>query len=193
MKFGNEVYFLCLDMEGSDFVQNTANHASGNVLQLEEESVVTQFMGRFIIGAVAVVAGYYIYVKFLSRNQEDEPDAMKKLILDDPIGKLFRDAKLSMDKKTSEWWQSVQATVLTEELRSAFDTIRDVLEQLKKFDSELELQNYTTPVFVLLGIIRRAQEEEAAIGRVILPPLDEKDGENGDELTHTFDAKGLVY
>ena len=155
-------------MEKDDFIQNSVNDASKELMK--DEPVLSQFMGRILIGAVAVVAGYYIYVKFLNRIHDDDTDnAFVKLILDDPIGKLFNDAKQSMDKKTSEWWQSVKETLLTEELRSALDTISDVLQQLQKFDSELEIQKTRTPLFVLLGIIRRAQEEEAVTGQHILP------------------------
>ena len=155
-------------MEGNDFGQNHVNDASKELVK--DEGVLSQFMGRLLIGAVAVVAGYYIYVKFLNTVHKDDTDnALVKLILDDPIGKLFNDAKQSMDKKTSEWWQSVKQTLLTEELRSALDTIGDVLQQLQKFDSELEIQATRSPLFVLLGIIRKAQEEEAAVGQSKVP------------------------
>ena len=155
-------------MEGNDFGQNSVNEASKELVK--EEDVLSQFMGRLIIGAVAVVAGYYIYVKFLNTIHKDETDnALIKLILDDPIGKMFNAAKQSMDKKTSKWWESVKQTLLTEELRSALDTIGDVLQQLQKFDSELEIQATRSPLFILLGIIRKAQEEEAAMGQQTVP------------------------
>ena len=155
-------------MEGSDFVQNSVKNESKELVK--DDDVLSQFMGRLIIGAVAIVAGYYIYVKLLSTIHEDKTDnPLVKLILDDPIGKLFNDAKQSMDKKTSEWWESVKEKLLTEELRSALDSIGDVLQRLQKFDSELEIQATRTPLFVLLGIIRKAQEEEAAMGQQKVP------------------------
>ena len=169
-------------MEGNNFIQNPVDDASKKLV--EEDTVLSQFIGRLIIGAVAVVAGYYVYVKFLHRGHDDKPDALVKLILDDPIGKIFTDAKESMDRKTSEWWQSVKETLLTEELRSALDTISDVLQQLNKFDSELEMQKTRSPLFVLLGIIRRAQEEEASIGNHKLPLIigdDPKDADEGSD------------
>ena len=77
----------------------------------DHETTLPQFVGRLIIGVVAVVTGYYIYNKVLNRNNKDKIDPIVKLILDDPIGKLFHDAKSSMDKKTSDWWQSVKMTL----------------------------------------------------------------------------------
>lgn len=173
-------------MDPPEVIQSTADRASQVTSQMPGEITVTQFMGRFIVSAIAIAAGYYIYMKFLTRRQ-DEPDALTKLVLDDPIGKLFLDAKERMDKTTSEWWQAAKHTLLTEELRNALDTIGNVLVQLDKFDSELELGKTRTPVFVLLGIIRRAQEEEAAAGKVLLPPLiEEEEDEEEDTSTGIF-------
>ena len=175
--------------QSNESIENTISQTSNNMMpSIDHETTFPQFVGRLIIGVVAVVTGYYIYNKVLNRNNEDKTDPIVKLILDDPIGKLFNDAKSSMDKKTSDWWQSVKMTLLTDELRSALDTIGDVLQQLNKFDSELEMQPTKTPLFVLLAIIRRAQEEEAAAGEVALPSImeadvkDEYDGINGKQL-----------
>ena len=176
-------------MENEQSIENTISQTSNKMMpSIDHETTFPQFVGRLIIGVVAVVTGYYIYNKVLNRNNEDKTDPIVKLILDDPIGKLFNDAKSSMDKKTSDWWQSVKMTLLTDELRSALDTIGDVLQQLNKFDSELEMQPTKTPLFVLLAIIRRAQEEEAATGQVTLPSIveadvkDEYDGINGKQF-----------
>ena len=166
-------------MEEDAFIQNTVNEASNKMVSVDDETTLFQFMGRLAIGAVAVVAGYYI----LSRHYGDKSDALVNRILDDPIVKLFSDAKQSMDKKTSEWWQSVRVTFMTAELRSALDSIGDVLQQLSKFDSELEIKPTRFPLFVLLGIIRRAQEEEAATGHVKLPP------NIGDDLKELLELK----
>ena len=163
-------------MEGDRVVQNL-NGSDGQSF----------FPGRFFAGTMAILAGYYFYVKFFNRDHEDKTDALVKFMLEDPIGKLFLDAKESMDKKTSEWWQSVKETLLTEELRNALDSISDVLQQLTKFDAELEIQKTRTPLFVLLGIIRRAQEEEAASGRHKLPLMvgeDIREEEDGNDETN---------
>ena len=176
-------------MGNEQSIENTISQTSNKMMSTpDHETTLPQFVGRLIIGVVAVVTGYYIYNKVLNRNNKDKIDPIVKLILDDPIGKLFHDAKSSMDKKTSDWWQTVKMTLLTDELRSALDTIGDVLQQLNKFDSELEMQPTKTPLFVLLAIIRRAQEEEAATGHVSLPSIveadvkDEYDGINGMQL-----------
>ena len=166
-------------MEEEGVVQNLNNNDSSSY-----------FPGRFVVGTVAVLAGYYFYVKFFNRGHEDKMDALVKSMLEDPIGKMFLDAKESMDRKTSEWWQSVKEKLMTEEFRNALDSITDVLQQLTKFDAELEIQKTRTPLFVLLGIIRRAQEEEATTGNHKLPIImgenirEEDDDDNTDDITH---------
>ena len=177
-------------METDGMIQESAHEAVNQLVPGDDEATLFQFMGRIAIGAVAVIAGYYIYATFLSRSYGDHTDALVKKILDDPIGNLFKDAKQSMDKKTSEWWQSVRETFMTEELRNALDSIGDVLQQLNKFDSELEIKPTRLPLFVLLGIIRRAQEEQAASGHVKLPPNIEDDLKEDDEVDSVTDAKG---
>ena len=165
-----------LKMEGDGTVQNLSSNDSQSF-----------FSGRFVAGTIALIAGYYFYVKFFNKNHEDKTDALVKFMLEDPIGKLFLDAKESMDKKTSEWWQSAKETILTEELRNALDSITDVLQQLTKFDAELDIQKTRTPLFVLLGIIRRAQEEEAAAGRHKLPLMvgeDVREEEDANDETN---------
>ena len=167
-------------MEGDRVIQN-----------INDNDGQSFFPGRFVAGTMAILAGYYFYVKFFNRGHEDKTDALVKFMLEDPIGKLFLDAKESMDKKTSEWWQSVKETLLTEELRNALDSISDVLQQLTKFDAELEIQKTRTPLFVLLGIIRRAQEEEAALGRHKLPLMVGEDiREEEDSNDETNQVKG---
>ena len=169
-------------MDSPEVVHNIVDCASPDTSMVSGETTAAQFMGRLLVGAIAITAGYYIYVKFLTRKQ-DEPDAVTKMMLNDPIGKIFLDAKERMNKTTSEWWQAAKVTLLTEELRNALDTIGNVLKQLDKFDSELQLEKTRTPIFVLLGIIRRAQEEEAAVGKVLLPPLVEEEEDDEEDMS----------
>ena len=77
---------------------------------------------------------------------------------------------------------------MTEEFRNALDSITDVLQQLTKFDAELEIQKTRTPLFVLIGIIRRAQEEEASTGNHKFPIIvgenfrEEEENGNKDDI-----------
>ena len=178
-------------MDSPEVVPNTVNCASPETSVVSGETTAAQFMGRLLVSAITITAGYYIYVNFFTRRQ-DEPDAVTKLMLNDPIGRIFFDAKERMDKTTSEWWQAAKITLLTEELRNALDTIGNVLKQLDKFDSELQLEKTRTPIFVLLGIIRRAQEEEAAEGKVLLPPLVEEEEDDEEDMSTGIFQKFLA-
>jgi len=129
-----------------------------------------------------------------NRQNEDESDALSKFMIDDPIGKMLNEAIQSMNKRTTEWWKSVKLTLLREreDLIGSLDTISDVLEQLKKFDSEFELEKTSTPTFVLLGIIQRAQAEEAARGRILLPPIIEQNDVDEDDSSNSLCSEDVL-
>jgi len=177
-------------MDQSDVISKVAGHAPARAPPAEEGDglVQSQFVSRLLVGVDAGIAvGYFIYAKFIAgkRNDCGKPDQAKLIDKNDVLGKLLADAKKSIDQKTSGWWQSVKMALLKEDLREALDTISDVLEQLKKFDSDLgEWKETTTPYFVLMGIVRRAQQEEAKRGKMLLSPplmLDAHNVEDEDE------------
>ena len=52
-----------LKMEGDGTVQNLSSNDSQSFIS-----------GRFVAGTIALIAGYYFYVKFFNKNHEDKTD-----------------------------------------------------------------------------------------------------------------------
>ena len=75
-----------MNEETQDIITKLKMEGGGIVQNLSSDEGQSYFPGRFVAGTIALIAGYYFYVKFFNKNHEDKTDALVKFMLED-IGK----------------------------------------------------------------------------------------------------------
>ena len=69
------------------------------------------------------------------------------------------DLKGKVDKMGEEWWDKAKQSILDEKMEEAVDFITKIIERLQTFDMpDIEYKN---PRFVLLALLKKAQEYSA--------------------------------
>jgi hypothetical protein len=96
----------------------------------------------------------------------------------------MEDVKAKLDTMSTEWWQKVEDNLLNERTKEAIKFITGILENLKAFD--MPDVEYKIPRFILLALLKRAQEAESSNKSAI-----DKSGKNDAMISAEIDPESF--
>ena len=92
----------------------------------------------------------------LTKEKDDLIDEKLRLV-NQKVKEVKADIKEKIEEKAEELWNEVKEKYVSSSVKEAFDFVEEILKNLRDF-GKLDEVEFDTPLFVLLLLVKRAQD-----------------------------------